>query len=330
MSKLIITKGLPRSGKSTWAKEHVEKSGNYVRINRDDLRVMLHNDKWSPKNEEITIATQRAMVKAALLKGKSVIVDDTNLTDHHKLSWEALAKECDATFEVKKFDSTDIQLLIDRDFKDLDSKRGESVIVKLAMQHGYIYHQDDSLVLCDLDGTLCDIRHRLHFVKGKCELCSGDSKDGKACFTTTKEKEENTVVTHQKKDWDGFFAGLSEDTIREDVLDMLKEYVKQGKKIVFVTARPERCREDTENWLWRHNISSRYDTLVNDNALIYEAVVMRHNGDSRDDTLVKGEMLTKYFRPESIHVVIDDRPAVIRMWRSNNITVIDVGSGVEF
>lgn len=42
MSKLIITRGLPASGKSTWAKQWVlEDPEHRVRINQDDIRLML-------------------------------------------------------------------------------------------------------------------------------------------------------------------------------------------------------------------------------------------------------------------------------------------------
>ena len=41
MSKLIITRGLPASGKSTWAKQWVlEDTENRVRINQDDIKII--------------------------------------------------------------------------------------------------------------------------------------------------------------------------------------------------------------------------------------------------------------------------------------------------
>lgn len=301
MAKLIITSGLPRSGKTTWAKEMVTTSGNYVRINRDDLREMLHNNKWSFKNEDITMAIQKAAVETALRKGKSVIVDDTNLGKYHLDRWSNIARECDATFEVKKFDSTNIAQLIARDDFDEVSRRGAHVIVRLALENGFISFPDDSVVVCDLDGTLCDIEHRRHFVR-----------DG-------------------NKDWNSFFAGTMDDTLRKEVHDMLVKFHKiDGKKIIFVSARPEKCRFDTEAWLFMNGYSLSYRLDPEDNEMRYEALLMRPDSDTRDDTIIKQEILDKYLRKESIHKVIDDRPKVVRMWESNGLDVINVGDGTEF
>ena len=53
MSKLLILKGLPASGKSTYAKELVSKG--WKRVNKDDLRSMIDGGKWSKKNEEMRL-----------------------------------------------------------------------------------------------------------------------------------------------------------------------------------------------------------------------------------------------------------------------------------
>ena len=54
MTELIMARGLPGSGKTTWAKGQVEKSGGrYKRVNRDDLRAMLDAGQWSKQNERM-------------------------------------------------------------------------------------------------------------------------------------------------------------------------------------------------------------------------------------------------------------------------------------
>ena len=76
MAKLIITRGLPGSGKTTWAKAQP----GTVRVNRDELRRMMHGghtgEGWAER--QITVA-QRAQIEALLRAGVSVICDDTNL-----------------------------------------------------------------------------------------------------------------------------------------------------------------------------------------------------------------------------------------------------------
>ena len=47
MSKLIMLSGLPASGKTTKARELMVEYGNAVRVNKDDLRDMLHTGSWS-------------------------------------------------------------------------------------------------------------------------------------------------------------------------------------------------------------------------------------------------------------------------------------------
>src|SRR5690348_7760173 len=84
-AKLIMTKGLPGSGKSTWAKQIVsENPGAVKRVNKDDLRSMVDGGKWSKANETFVLLVRDQIVDAALSSGKSVIVDDTNFAPRHE------------------------------------------------------------------------------------------------------------------------------------------------------------------------------------------------------------------------------------------------------
>ncbi len=50
--KIIITRGIPGSGKTTWAKNFVKNNPNYIRISRDDLRSILIG-KWDWSIEDV-------------------------------------------------------------------------------------------------------------------------------------------------------------------------------------------------------------------------------------------------------------------------------------
>lgn len=76
-SKLIICRGLPASGKSTWAKQWVlEDPEHRVKINQDDIRLML-GKYWVPSREKL-VQQEEALIEA-LLKGYDIVIDNTNL-----------------------------------------------------------------------------------------------------------------------------------------------------------------------------------------------------------------------------------------------------------
>lgn len=58
--KLTMLRGLPASGKTTAARDLVRTSGNFGRINRDDLRAMLFESVWSGKREDIVVDAEKA------------------------------------------------------------------------------------------------------------------------------------------------------------------------------------------------------------------------------------------------------------------------------
>lgn len=284
-----MMKGLPASGKSTRAEEIVRGGGSFIRVNRDLLRTMLHFDKWSGYNEGITVNVEKAIVLNALTNGMSVVVDDTNLNPGNEEMWKQIALSVDAKFEVEPI-NTNVGECLTRDA--LRAKPvGRHVIMKMAMEYKLLQHPDKAFVVCDLDGTIANIDHRLKFAKG------------------------------DEKDWDTFFSLVPYDSLRTEVFEMLKDYASKGFEIVFVSARPERCRKDTEKWLYENGMGVPF----------YTNLFMRQDHDKRDDVLVKGDMFDKYFKDKyKIETVIDDRPKVIRMWQERGVPVIDVGAGIEF
>lgn len=54
MITVTLTKGLPASGKTTWAKEQIKQNPNGVkRINKDDLREMLDVGLFTGASEKL-------------------------------------------------------------------------------------------------------------------------------------------------------------------------------------------------------------------------------------------------------------------------------------
>lgn len=74
---IILVRGIQGSGKTTLAKNLVKYDKNLVRINRDDIRAMLCTE-WSYAFEKVVIKMQLSMVKDALDRGYSVVIDDVS------------------------------------------------------------------------------------------------------------------------------------------------------------------------------------------------------------------------------------------------------------
>jgi predicted kinase len=84
---LIITVGLPRSGKSTWAKAASEKYGVPI-VNRDAVRLALHGKRFLPEAENMVAAITQYMVKALFIAGNKVVVlDECNISEKRRKEW---------------------------------------------------------------------------------------------------------------------------------------------------------------------------------------------------------------------------------------------------
>lgn len=137
-------------------------------------------------------------------------------------------------------------------------------------------------IICDLDGTLFNIDHRLHFL--------------------------------DKKDWDGFFDAVPDDTPNQWCVDLLHAMILAGHEVVFVSGRNERVREITERWL---------DVLGFGGAKLY----MRPEKNREPDYLLKHAYYKKHLKFLDILFVIEDRKQVCDMWRAKGLTVLQCDEG---
>ena len=128
MSKLIITRGIPSSGKSTWAKQWVlEDPEHRVRINQDDIRLML-GKYWVPSREKLVQEIQFNAIIEALNREFDVVIDNTNLNNKVLDQFNRLIRTFeDYEIEYKDFFDTPLSVCIERD-KNRDLQVTEKVI----------------------------------------------------------------------------------------------------------------------------------------------------------------------------------------------------------
>lgn len=107
--RLALMRGLPRSGKTTFAKTHlcapIRSRAPYVRVSPDDIRLALHGQAFYGPAEPFVWATALVMARSLLIGGSRVVIDATNLTVESRRQWFTLAKDTGARIAVYDVDT---------------------------------------------------------------------------------------------------------------------------------------------------------------------------------------------------------------------------------
>jgi predicted kinase len=173
VSKIIILKGLPASGKSTWAREQAKRKG-VRRVCRDDIRRMLGNyDDFNEAREGIVTRIEREAVKAIVAQGDTAIIDATHLDPKYQAGWAALFP--DVHIEVRDFPVT----LRDAIKRNSGRPHGERVPNKVIhemyakwlapIQRGFVEGLPRAIIM-DMDGTATLIGKRSPYDASKAHL----------------------------------------------------------------------------------------------------------------------------------------------------------------
>ena len=117
-------------------------------------------------------------------------------------------------------------------------------------------------------------------------------------------------VPIEEFDADAFNAKIPNFPMNGVIHDLLIDFEAAGRKLIFLTARQELMRPNTEAWLSRYGWS------------MYP-LIMRDAGDMRDDVLYKlGQYRTK-IRPiygDDIAFIIDDKPEIVKaFWDAERV-----------
>ena len=207
--KVILTKGLPASGKSTWALNQY----GAMRINKDCIRMMLYGSPTCGYGKEkLVLKVRDTLIRQGLEEGKTVIVDDTNFASKHERRISQIAAEFNAPVEWKDFTDVSLQECIKRD-KNRPDPVGEKVIREMWMRYLYEPAVDNftggNAIICDIDGTLA--RH----------------------------------VARSPYD----YSKVSTDALIKPVATLLTSLAAQNYDVIFVSGRDSSCKDDTREWL---------------------------------------------------------------------------------
>lgn len=131
MPKIILTRGIQGSGKSTWAKKWVEENPTHrVRWNNDDFRRML-GLYWVPERETLVSIVMSDFIYYAMTIGYDIVIDNMNL---NKKYWDFIQDQINSlnkryTLEFKDFFDVSLEECIERDSKR-EHPIGEKVITE--------------------------------------------------------------------------------------------------------------------------------------------------------------------------------------------------------
>jgi len=289
MKEVILLVGPPGSGKSTYCSTNYK---DYYCISQDDMG-KKHLDYY----------------KIGLETGLNIIIDRMNFNKEQRNRYLNLAKQqgystkivvlhvpseiclsrCKARLNHPTIkDNTDAVRAIDlffRKYERVENKEADKV-----ERLGWDGNKEQAIV-SDLDGTLCNIDHRMNLLKG-----TSDS------------------VSNQKKNWKGFFENIPNDTPNKWCQEILWKF-QDSVPIILCSGRPDDHRKITEKWL-------------NDNMIDYNHLFMRRRGDFRKDDLVKEIIYEFEIKPRyDILFWVDDRKQVVEKIRSHGVTVLACHEG---
>lgn len=155
-----------------------------------------------------------------------------------------------------------------------------------------------NLYVFDLDGTMADISHRLHYIKS--------SKPG------------YSVKPH----WKEFFEACVDDKPIAWTIDLFKVLYEassyQYNERLILTGRSEVVRDQTDKWLIH-------------NGIFYDYLIMRPEKNYQPDDILKPKLLEDFLRGKDFNVqfIVEDRQKVVNKWRQLGYHVLQCDAWEE-
>ncbi|WNM73045.1 polynucleotide kinase [Streptomyces phage Persimmon] len=299
MAQLLILRGVPGCGKSTFAHQWLKEGERRARVNRDDIRMQFFG-KETGVDEDMVTKIEHQQVDMLLKSGYSVVVDDTNIRFQYITAFVKIAAKHGVPVAVKQFD-VDLKTAIERNAgrasqggRDVPTNVIERMHKSLKSSGQYTRkHIEDAwgtsqsvqpyvrpvgkrkVYLFDIDGTLAQMSDRSPFEWNK----------------------------------------VGNDDPRRQVILTAQALAEAGYEIVVMSGRDSVCRDETIAWLEFYDIP-------------FVDLFMRAEGDMRKDNIVKQELFDKHIRDfYDVVAVFDDRQQVVDMWRDMGVDCFQVAPG---
>lgn len=292
MKELVVLVGPPGSGKSTKAIE-LEKQ-NYTRINQDDMGKDGHIQAF----------------QLALMSSDNIVIDRMNFNKDQRSKYVVSAKKLGFKTKALEFhvaeetcikrcnerknhptikDEETAKRAIGMFFSKYEEATKEEGFDEIEIIRDNADGRKKQALIIDIDGTMANINHRLHYVRDV------------------------------KKDWGKFFSEVKGDSVNRWCAEILERFrnddVYKHHDILFVSGRPDSTMKDTKEWLKDNNIG-------------YDKLFMRKRDDYRKDNTIKEIIYNFNIKPYyDVLFVVDDREQVVQMWRSKGLVVLQCDEG---
>lgn len=303
MSKIIATVGISGSGKSTLAKQLQEENPGSIIVNRDKLRELLYgfteatvsayysHPDLSKREAEVTKVKHR-IIQGAILDGKVVIADNTNL----RLRYLNEYKKFGVPVEFILVDTPLVECII-RD-KARERQVGKEVITKQWNDLKNLVKQFDfkpwnpttfkapahdknkeNCVIFDIDGTLA------------------------------------RNVSRGPFDW----SRVMEDELKKEIAALYMfcnkhKFQHKTPKVIVCSGRDAVCRSKTVAWLAYYGLT-------------FDELFMRAENDNRPDFEIKQEFWEEISAKHNVLFMVDDRQQVVDHARRLGFTVLQCDYG---
>jgi predicted kinase len=323
MSTLTITRGVPGCGKTHYAKQWVMDAAGRSRLNRDDLRQMMHGGAhgWPRELEDAITIAHHSSVRALLLAGRDVIVDDQSLSNPSVKVWMQVAASVGAEFDIVDFTNVPLETCIERDERRFteggrDHRVGAQYIT--SQYNRFIKGRNYPLPRPQLKEKTPD------------QLLGGEPyvapEGAPKCILV--DIDGTMALNTSGRDWFDW-KRVGDDTPNDRVVELVRwlddysgfRYERDGDdfEIIFMSGRDEVCRPGTTLWLRDVGFGAHK---------LYMRPSLPDGVQQPADHIVKLALFDEHIRHQyDVQFVLDDRDQVVEMWRSLGLTCLQVAPG---